>query len=68
MSKTPIIFEEYGICKNTKQWKNLKNERIAQLDDLKIKLDKIVPDIKLRTELLDKISTLEYNVKDWWSD
>jgi hypothetical protein len=62
------VFTEYGMCKNTKEWKLLKEKRLRQLGIIKSKVIEIVDDQKLEEALLDNISSLEYKIKDWWNN
>lgn len=65
-SKTPNMDEPYEMCKKTKEWNKLKKNRLNQLEEIKVKIDEIIGDKRLKEEFQEKIRSLEHKIKDWW--
>lgn len=65
-SKSPIIFEPLGKCKHSKEWKKTVKERLKQLEGIEKEIKGKVKDKKLCKELLEKTSSIKYNIERWW--
>ena len=67
-SETPLWVKEYGICKNSKEWKKLKKKREKELEVVRLFVEKNVSSKNLKKEFLNKIKSIEYGIERMWED
>lgn len=65
-SMTPLIMEDIAMCKESKEFKKLRDKRLRQFEKVEKFVEENIDEDRLFRDFQNKLSTIKNNITNWW--